>query len=127
MSKNDDKKMLIDYATGAKQFMANADVDPVPDEYLLRAAVVFHMLERDGKLGPAATMEPPPRARLSSDPLAGAVDIDGTSAATARATALAMEAFERSHTIALIASGFADVVPSTPHRADLFAVVLEDA
>lgn len=52
-----DQKKLIEYATGAKNFLANADVDPVQDENLMRAAVAFHMLERDGKLKPLDEFE----------------------------------------------------------------------
>lgn len=46
-AKKGDREMLIELATGAKQFLSNADVDPVRDESLMRAAVAFHMLERE--------------------------------------------------------------------------------
>lgn len=38
---------------------------------------------------------------------------------------LDMEVHNRSHAIALIASGFEDDPPSTPERAELFSTVLD--
>jgi len=58
MTERTGKEQLIEYATGAKQFIANADVDPVPDEMLMRAAVVYHMLERQGVLKPVHEVPP---------------------------------------------------------------------
>lgn len=82
---------IIANARAAKQFLCCADVDPVPDEALVRAAVVFNMLARKGFIvGPLDDLDLP-------------------------------------HAITIIAGGFTDDPPSTPHRADLFATDLGDA
>ena len=39
---------IISNAQRAKQFISNADVDPLPDELLIRASVAFSMLVRQG-------------------------------------------------------------------------------
>lgn len=51
---------IIENARAAKQFICCADVDLVPDEALVRAAVAFNMLARKGWLvGPLDDLDLP--------------------------------------------------------------------
>ena len=51
---------IISNAQRAKQFISNADVDPLPDELLIRASVAFSMLVRQGVIvGPLDDMDLP--------------------------------------------------------------------
>lgn len=86
---NPDTQKIIDRANAAKCSIGCADIEPIADEYLIRAATAYGMLERHGLI------------------------------ATPR------DALDLPTAIFDIAANFADVTPSTPQRAAMFATVLE--
>jgi hypothetical protein len=91
-------EQIIEWAREAKAFMTEADVDVVRDDLIMRAAVSYNMLISGSDDWPSLMT------------LRGEGDD---------------HRFTRAQAIALIAHNFEDYPPTTPHRAVLFATVLE--